>query len=251
MRMKILIILISFIVPFSANAAKSAQKLLQRDWPFEGYLGYFDDQSIQRGFQVYQEVCAGCHSLKRVYYRNLIEVGFSPEEAKSVANSAVFIDGPNDDGEMFERPGLVSDKFVQPYPNQKAARASNNGAYPPDLSLMIKARPDGANYLYSLLNGYMETPKDMKMGANMHFNIFYPGYQIAMPKPLYDDQVEYQDGTKATVEQMSYDLVNFLQWAAEPEMEQRKRMGIKVLTYLLIFTILFYFAKKRVWRDVE
>jgi ubiquinol-cytochrome c reductase cytochrome c1 subunit len=251
MKLRQIILLALLLVPFQLFAAGSSQKLLKREWPFDGFMGTFDRQSVQRGFQVYQEVCSACHSLKRIYYRNLMEIGFSEDEAKTVAASAMILDGPNDDGEMFERPGIIADAFVSPYPNDNAARASNGGAMPPDLSLIIKARPDGANYLYSLLNGYMETPKDLKLGANMHFNIFFPGYQISMPKPLNNGQVEYQDGTNSSVEQMSYDLVNFLQWAAEPEMEQRKRMGIKIIFFLAIASLFFYLAKRKIWSDVH
>ena len=251
MKYKTLALIIALLVPNMMFASSGDQKLLKRDWPFEGNLGKFDQQSIQRGFQIYQEVCSGCHSLKRVYYRNLTEVGFSAAEAKVIAAGSTVMDGPNDEGDMFERSALLSDHFVSPFVNAIQARASNGGALPPDLSLIIKSRLDGANYLYSLLNGYMETPRDLKMGANMSFNIFFPGYQIAMQQPLSPDQVEYQDGTKASVEQMSYDVVNFLQWAAEPEMEQRKKMGLKVLLFLFVTTLLFFVAKKRIWSDVK
>jgi ubiquinol-cytochrome c reductase cytochrome c1 subunit len=184
-------------------------------------------------------------------YRNLLEIGFSEAEVKQIASEATVIDGPNDDGDMFERPGRMSDRFASPFANEKAARASNNGAYPPDLSLLAKARPNGANYIYSLLTGYEAAPADVNLGEGMYYNSYFPGSQIAMASPLSEDAVEYQDGTQASVDQMARDVVVFLQWAAEPEMEQRKRMGVKALLYLFVFTILFYFAKKRIWQRVK
>ncbi|NDF11343.1 MAG: cytochrome c1 [Proteobacteria bacterium] len=220
-------------------------------WAFQGATGTVDRQAAQRGYQVYKEVCSSCHSLKRVAYRNLTELGFSEGEAKTLAAGASVQDGPNDHGEMFERPGRLSDHFVGPYANDQAARAANGGALPPDLSLIVKAREDGPNYIYSILTGFEPAPADFKLGPNMHYNPYFPGMQIAMPAPLSEGQVTYADGTKATVEQMSHDVVTFLQWAAEPEMEERKSMGIKVFIYLGIFTVLFYLAKKRVWKDVE
>ncbi len=227
----------------------------QIDWPFDSMRGQFDREAAQRGFQVYQEVCSACHSLKRIAFRNLQELGFSEEEVKVVAANRSVIDGPDDEGEMYERPGKQSDYFPPPYPNEKAARAANNnGALPPDLSLIVKARPNGANYVYSLLTGYETPPEGFVLGENMHYNPYFAGggQQFSMMPPLTQDgQVEYQDGTKATVDQMSHDVVNFLQWAAEPEMEKRKHLGMKVLVFLAIFTILFYFAKRRIWKNIK
>ncbi len=220
-------------------------------WPFDGITGQVDRQSAQRGYQVYKEVCASCHGLKRIAYRNLMQIGFSEDEVKQLASEAFVIDGPNDEGEMFERPGIAADRFVAPFPNQQAARAANNGAYPVDLSLIVKARPNGANYVYSLLTGYQDPPAGEPERDGMYYNPYFPGEWLAMAPPMMDDQVEYQDGTTATLHQMSYDLVNFLQWAAEPEMEERKAMGIKVLIYLVILTIFFYAAKKRIWARLK
>ena len=242
------------LILLSTNAVAgggSDIQLKEVKWPFDGAFGTVDRQAAQRGYQVYKDVCAGCHALEYISYRNLQEIGFSEEEVKAIASDATVIDGPNDDGEMFERAGRPSDRFKKPFPNEKAARAANGGAYPPNLSLITKARPDGANYLYSLLTGYEEAPHDMKMGEGMNYNKYFPGHQIAMAQPLSDGQIEYMDGTNASLEQMSKDVTIFLQWAAEPEMEQRKRMGIKVFAYLIIFTLLFYMAKKIIWRDVK
>lgn len=245
-----IIIFLLNIVPCFA-ATEESQSLIYRHWPFEGAFGKFDKQSIQRGYQVYKEVCASCHSMKRVYYRNLVDIGFTELEAKTIAAEHTVTDGPDDNGDMFERPAKLSDSFVTPFANDNAARASNGGAFPPDLSLIIKSRVNGPNYLYSLLNGYEEAPAHIKIAPGMSYNAYFPGYQIAMPNPLSKGQVEYIDGTASTIAQMSYDLVNFLQWAAEPEMEDRKHMGLKVLIFLLIATIFFYIAKKRIWKKIK
>lgn len=233
----------------ASYAAGDAHYPKQVDWPFDGMFGKFDRQAAQRGLQVYKEVCASCHSLKRVAFRSLADLGFSEEEIKSLAASYTVTDGPDDYGDMFERPATPSDKFVPPYPNENAARAANGGAYPPDLSLIVKARLDGANYMYSVLTGYERKSEDidMQVGEGMYYNAYFPNKQIRMPNPLMDELVEYQDGTPATVDQMARDVTIFLQWAAEPEMEERKKMGITVLIFLLIITILFYGAKKTTW----
>ncbi len=243
-----LILVVSGLV--IANTDNLAPKKLK--WNFEGMFGTFDRTSIQRGFQVYKEVCAACHSLHLVAFRNLTEIGFSEAEAKEIAKNYSIPDGPNDSGEMFERPGILSDRFAGPYANEKAARASNNGAFPPDLSLIVRAREDGANYIYSLLTGFNQTPPaEIAIPDGMHYNPYFPGMKIAMTPPLSDGIVTYTDGTKATVDQMSRDVVNFLQWAADPKMEKRKSTGIKVLLFLALFTGLFYVAKKRVWSNVD
>jgi ubiquinol-cytochrome c reductase cytochrome c1 subunit len=221
-------------------------------WEFEGIFGRFDKASIQRGFQVYKEVCAACHSLKLVSYRNLTEIGFSEDEVKQIASEASVVDGPNDDGDMFDRPGLPSDKFASPYANDKAARAANGGALPPDLSLIVKARHDGANYIYSLLTGFSEAPEGFPMAEGKSYNPYFAGRQISMPSPINDDlQIEYGDGTFASKEQMVIDVVNFLQWAAEPEMEHRKKMGVRTMIFLAILLVITLAAKKAVWNKVK
>ncbi|CAF0758570.1 unnamed protein product [Didymodactylos carnosus] len=221
------------------------------NWPFEGAFGTVDRKAAQRGFQVYKEVCAACHGLYNLYYRNLKDLGFSDAEIKEIAKSYTIQDGPNDLGEMFERAALPSDHFSRPYPNEQAARAANNGAYPPDLSLIIKARSNGANYLYSLLTGYTNPPDHFKLMTGLHYNPYFPGSQLAMPAPLTDGQVSYIDGTEASVEQMAMDVTNFLQWAAEPEMENRKSLGLKVILFLVVFTIFFVISKNRIWQNVK
>jgi ubiquinol-cytochrome c reductase cytochrome c1 subunit len=232
--------------------ANSDQKpARQQHWSFDGVFGRVDKQSAQRGFQVYKEVCAACHGLSRIAFRNLTDIGFSEAEVKALASTYQVKDGPNDEGNMFERPGKASDYFPSPFANEQAARASHNGAYPPDLSLIVKARPDGANYIYSLLTGYASAPADVQLGDGQHYNPYFPGGKLAMPAPLSEGQVTYSDGTQASVDQMSRDVVTFLQWAAEPEMEARKQMGIKVLIYLAIFTVFMYLAKRNIWKKIH
>jgi ubiquinol-cytochrome c reductase cytochrome c1 subunit len=231
-----------------ANESLPPQKMT---WPFNGAFGSVDRKAAQRGFQVYKEVCSACHGLYNLYYRNLKDIGFSDAEIKEIAKSYTVKDGPNDAGEMFERPALPSDLFVSPYPNEEAARAANNGSYPPDLSLIVKARADGANYLYSLLTGYVDSPKDFKLMPGLSYNPYFPNNQIAMPAPLSNGQVTYMDGTDASVEQMARDVTIFLQWAAEPEMENRKSMGLKVMLFLIMFTIFFYISKSKIWRNIR
>jgi ubiquinol-cytochrome c reductase cytochrome c1 subunit len=243
------------LLPSLSFAAGDYHKPKKIDWPFdtrwsELHVGEFDKQSAQRGLQVYKEVCSSCHGLKRIAYRNLEKIGFSEAETKALAAEYEY-PTLDDIGETVMRKGLPSDRFRSPYPNEKAARAANNGAYPPDLSLMIKARHDGANYLYSLLTGYYPKPADFELSPGMHYNPYFPGKQIAMSAPLNDGQVTYMDGTEATVEQMAKDVVNFLQFAAEPEMEERKRMGVRVLIFLFLMTIFFYLAKREIWKDVK
>jgi len=246
------ILLLSAATLATAAYASGEQKHPKHiEWSFDGFLGKVDKPSAQRGLQVYKEVCAACHGLSRVSFRTLTAIGFSEAEVKAFAAGYTVKDGPNDDGEMFERPGLPYDKFVSPYPNDNASRAANNGAYPPDLSLITKARHDGANYLYSLLTGYEEPPADLKVPEGQHYNPYFPGHLLAMPAPLSAGQVTFEDGTEASVDQMSHDVVNFLQWAAEPEMEQRKQMGIKVLLYLAVFTGFAYIAKKHIWKKLH
>jgi len=246
-------VIIAFLISFSsfgAIADTTAKKPLQLVWPFEGIFGTFDRQAAQRGAQVYLEVCSTCHSNHNLYYRNLKDIGFSEAEIKQLAQKYTVKDGPNAEGEMFDRPALPSDRFVSPYPNEEAARAANNGAYPVDLSLIIKARQDGPNYVFSLLSGYQEAPADVKLMPGLYYNPYFEGGQIAMPPPLTEGQVTFSDGTPATVEQMAKDVVVFLQWAAEPEMEHRKSMGLKVMIFLLVFTVFFYVTKKKIWKNI-
>jgi ubiquinol-cytochrome c reductase cytochrome c1 subunit len=234
-------------VAFAEGDQRAPRKL---DWSFNGIFGTVDKPSAQRGFQVYKEVCSACHSLNRIAFRNLQDIGFSEAEVKALAASYQIAD-MNESGEPVQRPGKPSDYFVPPFPNEKAAAAANGGAAPPDLSLIIKARKDGANYVYSLLTGFGPAPADVKVGDGLYYNPYFPGGQLRMPPPLTDGRVTYADGTSASLDQESRDVVAFLQWAAEPEMEERKEMGIKVLIYLAIFTGFMYIAKRNVWRKLH
>ncbi len=253
---------IYFTVPFliillcsNLYAAGEAAKPLKVDWSFNGFFGKFDRAQLQRGYQVYKEVCASCHSMKYLSYRNLGETGgpeFSDAEVKAIAAGFQIKDGPNEDGEMFERPGLPKDKFKSPYPNEKAARAVNGGAYPPDMSVLVKARSGGANYIYSILMGYEDiVPANIKLEEGVYYNKYMPGNKIRMPKPINDGGVEYSDGTKATVSQISKDVTAFMTWAAEPHLEKRKRIGFKTILYLLIFSVLVFFSMKKIWSRVK
>ncbi len=232
--------------------ATSAIHPKEMKWEFDGFFGRFDKASAQRGYQVYKEICSACHSLKLVAYRNLTEIGFSEEEVKQIASEYSVTDGPNDDGEMFERPALPSDKFVGPYTNDQAARAANGGALPPDLSLIIKARHEGANYVYSLITGFTEAPEGFHLNDGKYYNPYFEGRQISMPPPISDDgQVTYANGVVATKEQMVIDVVNFLQFAAEPETESRKKMGIRTMMFLAILFVILIAAKKAVWKTLK
>ena len=251
---KILFLLILIVgATFSASSAEKAE-YLKTDWSFKGLFGKFDRAALQRGYQVYTEVCSSCHSMKYLSYRNLAEKGgpeFTEEQAKAIAASFEVKDGPNSDGEMFTRPGKLSDKFVMPYENVKAAQAANGGAYPPDMSVLVKARGGGVDYVYSLLQGYEDPPGDIILDDGVHYNKFMYGNKIKMANPLSDGLVEYADGTIASVEQMSKDVTTFLMWSAEPHLETRHKMGFKAIVYLIIFTILVYFSMKRIWSRVE
>ena len=244
---------IKFIVlsPAILFSATTNVELMKQNWPFDGIFGRFDESSLQRGFQVYREVCAACHGIRHISYRDLKGIGYTNDEIKVIAADYEVKDGPNDDGEMFEREARPSDKFVGPYENDKIARLANNGAYPPDLSLIVKARADGANYLYSLLNGYKEFPDNFEASEGMYYNEFYPGNQIAMPSPLMDDIVEYSDGTEATQSQIAKDVTSFLAWTAEPELEERKSLGVKTLFFLILITIMLLGVKRKIWKDVN
>ncbi|MDI9349610.1 MAG: cytochrome c1 [Candidatus Symbiobacter sp.] len=242
-----------------AAAEEAAKPLARQDWSFNGMQGTYDRAALQRGFQVYKEVCATCHSLSLLSYRNLgggkgfaagdesaSGPGFSEAEIKAIAAEYKVKDGPNDQGEMFERPARPSDRFVGPFANDNAARAANNGSLPPDLSLMIKARANGADYVYALLTEYGDAPGGFQLTEGMNYNAAFPGHQIAMPQPLHGDDVKYADGTKATIEQEAHDVVQFLAWAAEPNLEARHRLGIEVLGFLVILTGLFFVLKRRI-----
>ncbi|WP_075700596.1 cytochrome c1 [Pseudovibrio brasiliensis] len=256
-----------------ALAAGDAPHVEKQPWSFAGPFGQFDKAQLQRGFQVYQEVCSSCHGLSLVAFRNLAEEGgpgFSVDEVKALAAEYSIEDGPDDEGEMFERDGKPFDKFPSPFANEQAARASNNGAYPPDLSLMAKARAvtrgfpwfvldiatqyqeNGPDYLYGLLTGYHEAPEGVEVPEGQYYNTgFIAGKTLAMAPPLSDELVEYSDGSPMTTDQYARDVSAFLMWAAEPHLEARKRIGFGVMAFLILFASLLYFTKRKIWSNVD
>tara|TARA_B100001029_G_C15054559_1_gene453333 strand:- start:1640 stop:2428 length:789 start_codon:yes stop_codon:yes gene_type:complete len=250
---KILAIFFIILIPNSINSAEQIDPI-KVNWSFKGLTGKFDRSALQRGFQVYKEVCASCHSMQYLSYRNLGEPGgpeFSQEEVKAIAASVEIEDGPDSQGEMFTRPGRPSDKFKSPYPNVNASIAANGGAYPPDMSVLVKARPGGSNYIYSVLVGYEEPPSDINIEDGVYYNKYMIGNKIKMSAPLSDGIVEYSDGTEATVDQMAKDVTTFLSWAAEPELEERHKTGVKVIIYLILLTILVYLSMKKIWSRID
>ena len=247
---KITIIIFLFFISLSASAEESKIDILENKWSFDGIFGTFDRASLQRGYQVYTEVCSGCHSVQHLSYRNLFEKGgpeFTENEVKAIAAQFEITDGPNSDGEMFTRPGKLSDKFVKPYPNVEAATVANGGAYPPDMSVLAKARTGGANYIYSILMGYEETPNGFELDDGVYYNKYMPGNKIKMSAPLSEGLIEYSDGTEATTMQMAKDITTFLVWASEPHLEAQHKIGFKTIIYLIILFILIYLSKQKIW----
>jgi ubiquinol-cytochrome c reductase cytochrome c1 subunit len=236
-----------------ANAQEERPEPPSQHWSFDGVFGTFDRAALQRGFQVYKEVCSACHSVRYLYFRDLTALGYSEDQIKGIAAAwpQQVTDGPDDTGQMFQRPARPSDRIPGPFPNDQAARAANNGALPPDLSLMAKAREGGPNYIYAILTGYTDPPANFKMMPGMYYNTYFPGHQIAMPPPLNPDQVTFADKTPATVAQMAHDVASFLMWAAEPNLEERHRIGLKVMLFLLVTTGVFYAAKRKIWSRIR
>jgi ubiquinol-cytochrome c reductase cytochrome c1 subunit len=234
-----------------ASAAEGHIELPKQNWSFGGPFGTFDQAQLKRGYQIYGQVCSACHSMRLLYYRNLMDIGMSESQVKEIAAGVEVTDGPNDEGEMFTRPGRPSDHFRSPFPNDNAARAANGGALPPDLSLITKAREGGANYVYGVLTGFTDPPAGVTVPDGMHYNKVFPGHMIAMAPPLSEGLVDYGGEPKATVDQMAQDVTTFLAWASEPEMEARKRLGIKVMLFLIIFTGMLYAVKRKVWSNVH
>jgi ubiquinol-cytochrome c reductase cytochrome b/c1 subunit len=256
----------------SARAEEHQDTPPSQKWSFAGPFGKYDRGALQRGYKVYKEVCSTCHSMNLMYFRNLADPGgpgFSVAQASAVASDYKVKDGPNDAGDMFERPGRLADRFPAPFPNEQAARAANGGALPPDLSLIAKARSyergfpkfifdfftqfqeQGPNYIYALLHGYVDPPKDFKLPEGSYYNHFFPGHAIKMPKPISDDQVTYDDGSPQKLDQYAKDVATFLMWTAEPHMEDRKRLGLQVMIFMIIFAGLLYFTKKKVWANAH
>ncbi len=231
-----------------------APEIAQQSWSFAPPFGTFDNAQLQRGFQVYKEVCSNCHSMRLLSYRNLGEPGgpqFSPKAVEVLASQVQVSDGPNDKGEMFQRPARPSDRFRSPFANDQLARLANNGALPPDLSVMAKARPGGPDYIYALLTGFRDAPPGFEVAPGMHYNVAFPGHQVAMPPPLSDGVIAYTDGTKPTVDNYARDVSAYLMWAAEPKLEERHQTGARVMIFLIVFLVIMYLAKRSVWAGLH
>jgi ubiquinol-cytochrome c reductase cytochrome c1 subunit len=237
--------------PETAGAADETPPLPRQQWSFDGVFGTYDRASSQRGFQVYKDVCSVCHPVKYLHFRDLADIGYSEDEVKGIAATYQVADGPNDEGQMFQRPGRPSDPIPGPFPNDQAARAANNGALPPDLSLIVKARPGGPDYVYGILTGYKDAPAGFNLLQGMNYNEFFPGHQIAMPPPLSDNAVTFADGVPASVPQAAHDVVTFLSWASEPRLEDRHRTGFKVTLFLVVAAGVFYAAKRKIWAAIH
>jgi ubiquinol-cytochrome c reductase cytochrome c1 subunit len=222
----------------------------KQDWSFYGALGTYDRAALQRGFQVYREVCAACHSMNLLAYHDLDGIGYSLPEVKAIAASVSVPDDPDDTGEIKDRPGRPSDHFKAPFANENAAQAANNGALPKDLSLIVRGRNYGPDYIYALMTSFGTPPAGMKMAKGMNYNAAFPGGQIAMPPPLSDDRVTYADGTKATLSQEAHDVATFLSWASDPHLEDRHRLGARVVIFLLVFSGVMYGVKRKIWSNV-
>jgi ubiquinol-cytochrome c reductase cytochrome b/c1 subunit len=255
----------------TAATAQEQEKPPQLRWSFSGPFGLYNAEQLQRGFKIYREVCSNCHSLKLLTFRDLAAPGgpaFTPAQAAAIAAQFQVTDGPNDQGEMFQRPGRPADHFPPPFANEQAARAANGGATPPDMSVLAKARgyergfprfvfdvftqyqEAGPDYIAALLRGYEDTPKGFSLPEGAHYNKYFPGHALGMPPPLSDGQVEYTDGTPADLQHYSQDIAAFLMWAAEPTLDARKRIGFQVIIFLIILAGLLYFTKKKVWLKV-
>lgn len=245
----------ALLIGTGAIAAGTTPEAPARKWNFEGPFGTYDRAAAQRGYQVYQEVCSACHSLSLLAYRNLTELGLTDNQVKSLIKD-ITVSDLNDDGQPADRPARLSDRFKKPFPNELAAAAANNGKAPPDLSVIVKARANGPNYIYALLTGYVPfdklTPDQIKaysVTKDDNYNTYFPGHRIAMAPPLADDKVTYADGTKATLSQEASDVTEFLAWASEPHMEDRKRTGVRVILFMLALAGLMYAVKRQVWSD--
>jgi ubiquinol-cytochrome c reductase cytochrome c1 subunit len=220
-------------------------------WSHSGYLSSLDHASMRRGYQVYKQVCAACHSMNFMYYRNLVGTIMTEDEAKAEAEEVQVLDGPDENGNMFERPGKLSDKFPKPYPNEEAAKAANNGALPPDLTYITSARHGEENYIFSLLTGYCDPPAGFELREGMHYNPYFPGGAISMARSLFNETIEYEDGTPATASQLAKDVVTLLRWSAELEHDERKRMGIKMIMIASLLVSLAFYYKRHKWTVIK
>jgi ubiquinol-cytochrome c reductase cytochrome c1 subunit len=238
--------------PLLPRSPRRSSSLPHQQWSFDGVFGTYDRAALQRGFQVYKEVCSACHPVKHLYFRDLTEIGYSEDQVKGIASQYQVSDGPNDQGQMFQRPGKPSDAIPGPFANDEAARNANNGGLPPDLSLIVAARDGGADYVHALVGlGFKDAPAGFKMVEGTYYNTYFPGHQIKMPPPLaIEGQVKFADGTPASIPQMAHDVTTFLTWASDPTLEERHRMGFKVILFLVVMVGLFYAAKRKIWSSV-
>jgi ubiquinol-cytochrome c reductase cytochrome b/c1 subunit len=267
----VLALLSTAVVPTARAQEAAATPAMQR-WSFAGPFGQYDPEQLQRGFKIYREVCSTCHSLKLLSFRNLADPGgpgFTEAQAAAIAATFQVPDGPNDQGQMFQRPGKIADYFPPPFPNDQAARAALGGGLPPDMSDLAKARTyeegfpwfiidaftmyqeQGPDYIHAIINGYTNAPSGFAVPPGTYYNKYFPGGAIKMPPPLRDGQVQYPDGTPETLDQYGRDVAAFLMWASEPTLDQRKQLGFQVMIFLIVLSGLLYFTKKKIWHAVE
>ena len=220
---------------------------------FEGFFGTYDKATLQRGLYIYHEVCSNCHGLYELSYRNLSDLGYNDKQIKAYASQYQVTDGPNDNGDMFQRAALPSDKFIRPFANEKAARAANNGAYPPDLAMIVKAREGGVRYVYSILQGFKDPPPDVVVPDGLYYNMYFSrgAHMIAMPPPLQDATVTFPDGAPNDLADEAKDVATFLNWAADPHLNERHEMGIRVMLFLAVLSVLLYGVKRQIWADAH
>jgi ubiquinol-cytochrome c reductase cytochrome c1 subunit len=244
-------LVLAAVVGGNARAQEAVPAPPHQEWSFDGTFGTYDPAALQRGFQVYQQVCAACHPVKHLYFRDLEQIGYTDDEVKGIAGQYKVTAGPNAKGQMFERAALPSDPIPGPFPNDEAARLANNGGLPPDLSLITLARDGGADYVFALVGlGFTKPPADFVAVPGTYYNEYFLGNHIKMPPPLSANQLKFADGTPATVPQMAHDVATFLNWAAEPDLDERHRIGFKVVLFLVIAVGVFYAAKRKIWSRI-
>jgi ubiquinol-cytochrome c reductase cytochrome c1 subunit len=231
--------------------AQDEEPLAHQQWSWQGPFGTYDLAAAQRGFQVYSEVCANCHSMTQLHYRDLAGIGLNPEQIKAIAAAVTVPQGVDDQGNPKQGPATPADQFRSPFPNPQAARAALNGALPPDLSVIINARAGGPDYVFGILTGFVQPPAGFKVQSGLYYNRTFPGHQIAMPQPLHDGQVTFADGSGNSIADEAHDVVTFLAWAANPDLVERKQIGWRVVLFLVIMTGLTYAVKRKIWSDVE
>ena len=247
---KVLLALVVFALATPAFANEETH-LRKQDWSWQGVFGTYDEAQLRRGYQVYREVCSACHGMHLMSFRNVGALGYTEDAVKQIAGSYTVTDGPDDNGDMFERPAVPSDRFPSPFPNDNAAKASNGGALPPDLSLIVKAREGGPDYVFSLITGFATQPPDVELPPGKYYNTTFPGHAISMPPQITDGAVEFADGAPDNADAIARDVTAFLQWASEPELEERHALGVKTVLFLFVATVLMYALKRRIWAKIH